>query len=419
MKLARFWKDILTVLSTTAASQIILILAWPLLTRTVDQAEIGVYFYWYNAASVFVVLASFRLDMAVFVENQEQSIIDILRLIAFIALCISILIALGFFYIAPLLNLGEGNKSLVHYAKESAGFIFALALIQSFQAYLIYGRHFNKLGLFKVIQSIIISTALLLAAFSYKSSNAMILSHCAAAFISLIVLFGLCSLSLNIFFKGINFSRLKITLIKHYRFPLYSMPADFINVFSNQLPIFFIGAKFGTISVALYALTVRVLGAPISLLAGSILTVFKEKAATEYREKGQCVDAYLYALRSLLTIALIPFCIAWLLAESAFALIFGESWRNAGQIAQILIPMYFLKFIASPLGYTLYIGNWQKFDLLWQVGLLFTTWAVFSHYGSLMRSVQAYAIGYGVFYLVYLTMSYLCAKGKLKDISYS
>jgi len=190
------------------------------------------------------------------------------------------------------------------------------------------------------------------------------------------------------------------------------MPADFINVISNQLPIFFIGAKFGVASVALYALTTRVLAAPISLMAGSILTVFKERASSEFRQKGECIEAYMYALRSLVTIAAVPFGIAWFLIEDVFAWLFGEDWRAAGKIAQLLVPMYFLKFISSPLSYSLYIGHWQKYDLLWQISLLTITWAAFNFSNDLMKAVQVYAIGYGGLYIVSLSMSYACSLGK-------
>lgn len=411
MKINNFGRDVFAVLTSTAMAQIIIILILPVLARTVDQTELGVYFYWLSAASVFIVLATFRLDMAVFIENNGQDIMDLLQLIILIASCVSLSCSLVFFLIIPFVNIGVGTQTLSRYALQSASLIFALALIQSFQAYLVYDREYYKLGFSRIIQSIIISGSLLLAAVIGLGANGLVLFHCIGAVICLFVVIRLCKLPLSRLLRGFHRSRLKEILIKHYRFPLYSMPGDFINTFSNQLPVFFIGAKFGAASVALYALTARVMAAPISLLAGSILTVFKERSAAEYRHKGECTEAYMYTLRSLLLIAVVPFGIAWFLIEDIFAWVFGESWRPAGLIAQILIPMYFLRFLANPLAYTLYIGSWQKYDLLWQISLFTITWTVFSFTNDLMRAVQAYAIGYGGLYIVYMAMSYRCAKG--------
>lgn len=402
----------LTVTTSTAVAQITLILVLPIITRIVDQDEIGIYFYWVSAASIFVVLATFRLDMAVFVENNEENIVDLLQLIVVITSCVSVASIFVFVFIVPFFNLGVGSSVLSRYAFQSACLIFSLSLIQSFQAYLVYCCEYYKLGFSRVIQSISISIFLLLAAIFGFGAFGLVSSHCIGALVSLLAVFGLCSLTPNRLFREIRLSSFKKVLLKHYRFPLYSMPGDFINIFSNQLPVFIVGARFGETLVASYALTVKVMAAPISLLAGSILTVFKERSASEYRQKGECIDAYMYALRSLFKVSVVPFAIAWFLVDDVFVWIFGESWKTSGDIAQIMVPMYFLRFIANPLSYTLYIGHWQKYDLLWQISLFILTWSVFVFSSDLMQAVRAYAIGYGILYIVYLAMSYTCAKGK-------
>ena len=90
---------------------------------------------------------------------------------------------------------------------------------------------------------------------------------------------------------------------------------------------------------------------------------------------------------------------------------FGDAWVDAGTYAEILAPMFFMKFIASPLSYTLYIANKQVHDLAWQIGLLTMTWVAFYFSGSLEAAVTAYSAGYTLFYVIYLALSYWAAHG--------
>jgi O-antigen/teichoic acid export membrane protein len=97
--------------------------------------------------------------------------------------------------------------------------------------------------------------------------------------------------------------------------------------------------------------------------------------------------------------------------EEAFVLIFGNEWSMAGRFAEILAPMFLMKFIASPLSYTLYIANRQLHDLGWQIALLLMTWAAFDLTGSLLSAVQVYSFGYSALYVIYLFISYRAARG--------
>ncbi len=56
-------------------------------------------------------------------------------------------------------------------------------------------------------------------------------------------------------------------------------------------------------------------------------------------------------------------------AEPLFALAFGERWRLAGTMALWLLPLFALRFVASPLIYLFYVAGKQHVDLVWQ-GLL-------------------------------------------------
>jgi len=54
------------------------------------------------------------------------------------------------------------------------------------------------------------------------------------------------------------------------------------------------------------------------------------------------------------------FTLIFILSPRVFAFVFGEEWRYAGELAQILTPWLFLNFIASPISPLPLITNNQK-----------------------------------------------------------
>ena len=159
-------------------------------------------------------------------------------------------------------------------------------------------------------------------------------------------------------------------------------------------------------------MTMRILGAPIGLLGKSVLDVFKRHAAISYRERGECRADYVRTFR-ILAIASLGSCLVMAsVSESFFALAFGENWRGAGTIAVWLLPLFALRFIASPLSYMVYIAGKQHVDLVWQVALLAMTIAALNipFYGHDI-ALQAYSAGYSLLYIVYLAMSYRFSLG--------
>jgi O-antigen/teichoic acid export membrane protein len=202
-------------------------------------------------------------------------------------------------------------------------------------------------------------------------------------------------------------------LKKHEAFWRYSLPADLLNVVAGKLPLFVIGLKFGLLEAGLFALTQRVLAAPISLLAASVLEVFKRQSVHEWQTLGNCRDAYQHTFKALALLGAIPTILMFAFAPDLFALIFGSSWRRAGDFARILSPLYFLNFIASPLSYVFYVVGKQRVDLAWQFALSVMTAIVFFAPFTLEASLWSYTIGYSLLYLIYLALSYRFSNNNL------
>jgi len=411
-----FWRKVATVLGGTAVSQLIPIAVLPLFTRLLGPEELGIYFLWLGAAGVLAVLATAKLDMAIFVARTDRDIHDLLRLIVLISIGIALLTIIALKVVLPLSGMAIDYRAIQEFSWPLALLAMFMAIHQGLLAVLVYRAEFTRLGWAKILLTGSVGLLQLLVVVSGLGVKGLIYTHllmtCAAAAITMQWI----NITPVRLIRDISFPRLRKVLASNYRFPLYSMPGNFINSFAVQLPLFIIIARFGSASVAFYALTLRVLAAPIGLLANSVLTVFKEQAGRDFREQGNCRAAYRYALKSLTALAIAPALILGIFGEQIFTFAFGQEWSAAGRYAQLLTPLFLMRFIASPLSYTLYIANRQLYALLWQAGVLAMTWAVFSLVGGLETAIKVYSLGYCCMYLLYIFISYRAACGKRKGV---
>ncbi|UUZ54928.1 oligosaccharide flippase family protein [Massilia sp. H-1] len=118
-------------------------------------------------------------------------------------------------------------------------------------------------------------------------------------------------------------------LFRHRAFWRFSLPSNLLNVLVGQLPLFMIGARYGALAAGLFALTQRVLSAPVALLASSVLEVFKRQSVQDFQTHGNCRDAYLYTFKALVVLGIGPSLVLLLFSPQLFAWVFGQTWRPA------------------------------------------------------------------------------------------
>lgn len=411
MQLSSFWRNVSTVAGGTVAAQIIPMATLPLLARWIPAAQLGEYFVWLGAATVISVVATARLDIALFMARSDAEVFSLVRSIFLISTGVASLTIAAVHcsvYSAPELVLSDTIREHVVALSLMA---WALAADQTLQAVFIYRAQFGPLALAKIARVTSVSVAQLLTATLITSAVGLLYAQVATSLLSVLVLLRFLGLS-KAFLAAWDPHELLQIIRANYRFPMFALPSDILGSIAGQLPIFIIAARFDASSAAAFALTLRAIAAPAALLASSVLTVFKERAGREYRERGDCLPAYRHAFRSLVVLAIAPSAFIHFWGAESFNVIFGPEWMEAGRFAELLAPMIFMRLIASPLSYTLYIANRQTSDLAWQGALLVTTWACFSLGPNLEVAVASYSLAYGSLYMAYLLLSYRAARGQ-------
>jgi O-antigen/teichoic acid export membrane protein len=409
--LPTFWKHVITVLGGTLGAQALPLAVAPLITRLCTPSEMGAFSLWLGVVSVAAVAATLRMETAMILDHEPEQQQTCFRLVFYTATATATLVpaaalagrALGLAAVAQLswaglLTLGLGT--------------WLTAAMQTTLAYATSHGAFGKAARAKIWGAATIALAQL--AFLYLGAGGIGLL--AGQIVGLAAGLGAARMLLEPPRAPIGF-RLDRSqrdyLAKHQAFWRFSLPSNLLNAMVSQLPLFLIGLRHGAVAAGLFALTQRVLYAPVALLAASVLEVFKRQSVHEFETVGHCTQAYRYTFRVLLLLGLGPSLLLFAFSPMLFAWIFGASWRAAGELAQILAPLYFLNFIASPLSYVFFVAGKQKIDLVWQVGLFVMTVSTFVVPGTLHENVLWYTIGYSLLYLVYLRLSWQCSQSPL------
>ena len=121
-----------------------------------------------------------------------------------------------------------------------------------------------------------------------------------------------------------------------------------------------------------------------------------------------------------MSVAGIPiFGLLLLFAPSLFALIFGNEWRHAGEIAQILSPWLLLNFICSPVAAIAIVLNRQQSAIWFAVAdtmLRFTAIIIGGRAGNESLAFLLLSVGSGTLLLYSLYWFYhLPDKSKSKN----
>lgn len=405
-----FFRSIRTVLLGMMVAQAIPLIGSLLIARLYAPAEFGLFSTWLGIVVTIAVMLTGRLEMALGVvddgDSRQFAVFSILVTTFLAASVVGLLAGLSYVFVPFTQQFGIGLVILL------APMALLLAVMQTLQSWAAVDGRYRQLSIMRISQALVITFVQIAIAWWAPSAINLALGQLVG------VLAGVCVaeylMPLDVYDNTHNFfKRIQVFWRSHRKFPMFALPADFINTGAGQLPLLFITSKYGAEASGFFALTLRMLGGPISLLGAAVLDVFKRNAAENFRLNGHCRQDFVRTFKILSCLGVLLAMGVILFAEPAFVYAFGETWREAGVIAIWLMPMFAMRFVASPLSYVFYIAGKQHVDLMWQIALLAMTLVVFTWPDSFEGSVKGYALGYACMYAVYLMLSYRYSKGKV------
>lgn len=405
-----FWKHATTVLSGTVIAQVLPLLAAPLITRLCTPADLGAFGVWLGIIAIVSTIGTLRLEAAMILDHDSAEQQTCFSVIAYCSILLALLVT-AVLIIARVSNVPQTEK-MSWFALMTIGVAAWLsAYNQATLAYATSYRAFSKAAMAKICGAGTIAIGQLVLLLAGVGGEALLAGQIIGLAVGLVAALYLLSPprpSMSLIPTTSQLAYLK----KHQSFWRFSLPAGLLNTAAGKFPLFLVGAKYGLFAAGLFALTERILTAPISLLAASVLEVFKRQSVDEFQTLGNCTAAFKSTFKALVILGSGPALVILAFAPELCARIFGEPWREAGEFARILAPLYFLNFVASPLSYVFFVAGKQKIELVWQIALFVTTIAVFLAPVPLKQALWHYTISYSALYLVYLYMSYRFSKNR-------
>jgi O-antigen/teichoic acid export membrane protein len=394
-------------MGATTIGQVITIAASPALTRLYEPRDFGVMALFASVSAILVAFSTGQYHSAIVLPEDDFEGYSLLAG-SVILTAVSASIAFVAAVVASIFV-----KLPLALALGIAIYVVSLGVSESLHHWLMRTTQFRLLARVRLM-IVLLSTGLTLSFGLYKTPDGLIIGAIIGQLIPTAYL------ALNVVRRlpegrrSIPIEHITGALRRYKDFPRYSLPGELLNSAAYQMPTLLITRWFDTATTGLYSLTQRVLSMPMALVSRAVLDVFKQRASSDYARDGQASVVFRKTFISLAAIGVPGFLLLALIAPPLFAWVFGPEWREAGEFARILSPMFALRFVASPLSYMLLIADRQRLNLLLQALLLVATGLSLSTgllIGSVRFGLAAFSASYSLIYVVYLIYSWRLAQG--------
>lgn len=378
-KKSSFASDVLKLVSGSTISQVLTILAAPLLTRLYGPAPWGILALFTAITGILGVIVCLRYELAIMLPEKDEEAANLLGVSLIFPVIVSLLLV-------PVIWWGKEPVMRWLNAQELAPYLWLIPIMVFISGVFLAlnywnsrTRHFGRLAIARVTSSFAtISGKLGFGYAGYANAGTMMYATVAGQAIATTILGGqIWRDDRKVFLKSISWKGMRDAIIRYRKFPIYSTWASLLNVISVQLPTMMLAFFFSPIVVGLYALGHRILTRPLQFIGQAVGQVFFQRAATsatdgtlrQVVEKTACLLA---------KIGFFPMILIAVIGPDLFSFVFGEQWREAGVYTQILVPWSMCVFISSPLSSLNSVLEKQR------VGLLFNVLQISTRLGSLV-----------------------------------
>jgi O-antigen/teichoic acid export membrane protein len=411
------FKSALILVTGAGASQLILLIASPLITRVFSPTEFGAFVVFAAVASTLSVIAAGTYEQAIVVARQSKWAANLLALslilsIVFASLVLFIVITLIIFQKSSIVQIQIDAFYVYLPAALFAGCVNSI-MIQ----WLLREGGYRLISIARIFQSLgVVALQLGLPVVISAKSDVLVYGYIFGLLASAVIL-GFNSFKLtNYSAARISFKSLALVSMRFSDFPKFMIVGQFANVLSSSLLIVLMGILYGAEIAGFCSLAYRVLAAPTALLINAFGEVYKTESAKVYNISRNCRGLFLKSARSLAIYSAIPALVFLFFGETIFAAIFGEKWKGAGGISSILAVLIYFQCVSTPLASTVLLANLQRYDMWWQIlrvlccgGGIFLGYFYESYYAS----ITIYVIALSLLYVLHFFIQFKVASGFL------
>lgn len=157
-------------------------------------------------------------------------------------------------------------------------------------------------------------------------------------------------------------------LMAEYKdFPIYSAPTGFVRELKENIPLFGLMWLFSAQMVGFYAMAIRLVRLPVSVVSMPVRRVFMQRALQIRHDGGEIRGLLLKSTGLLLALGALPLLLLVEYGSELFSWLLGARWEGAGRYAEILAVWLFSIFTLTPSAASFTVVRKQKIWLYFQI----------------------------------------------------
>lgn len=395
-------KNILKVFSGGVLAQVLNFLSFPIITSWYSPAAFGDYAIFAFFVAFLPMLMTLRMEMAVMQDpdDSEKNSLVFLSLVNGVMI-LGICLILGIFFSG---KIGLEITVIAFGAFLASVQNMAISIANLKERYWVISISRSLFPVFFILMAWITRDRLL--------SFPLAISHVFATL--LVVLFLIKATAFRVYFSNPN-QAIKV-LKKNIKYVMFDLPSNLLNASALLLPAYLIALFFDDESSGLYFLAYKLILSPLGAITMAVGYVYRREAIKEYTENKMFERSTQKIFLLLVILSSLMLVTYYLIGPMIFKLFFKDEWLAALPIISVLMPMFALKLVASPLSFSFYVVGKLSLDLYGQLFFLISSaLAIYCGYllNDFIKAVWFVAMASGIFYLVYAIKSIQFSKGKI------
>lgn len=412
-----FLRSVGMLVSGAVLAHAITALAMPVLSRLYSPADFSALAVFASILSIIGVAAGLRFDVAVPIPDSDADAVNVLGLSLLCAGAVAALLAVPVLWMPERVAGWLGQPVLAPLLWMLPLGVFLVVGYSALQSWFVRRKAFGLIARTRIVQSAASTGTQIGLGLASIAPFGLLLGYVLNSGAACFSLGARWLWSERSTLRHLTWSGMRAMAVEYHRFPKYSTLEALSNSAAIQLPIIIIaataaGPEAGYIALAMYAMQ-----APMALVGTAIGQVYLSRAPEEYRA-GRLGSFTAEIFGGLLKAGVGPLLFAGIVSPVAFAFVFGEEWRRAGDLVTWMTPWFIMQFIASPISMSLLVTGRQRTALLLQLfGLVIrvATVAIFAAVNNSWVS-EAYAISGCLTYLAYAAVILMVLSIEMKQV---
>ena len=395
-----FFSSIRSMFTGTVLAQLFPFLILPIITRMLGVEEYGSWALFLSYFSILAVFATCRYEIAVLTSKFENDSIELT------SLSLAICFFFCFLFLLPLtliilFSLEFDSHNWLYFLPFC---VFLWGVNSTLVNLHSRKQNFNIVASSKVIHALSFSCIQLILVWIFKTPLMMVVGFFCGTLISILFLYRYSDTVI----KLINFRNYEkyIPVMRLYSFyPKYNLPSVMMDTLAVYVPLFLISFLYGPNVFGQFSLVFNTLFAFVGLASRSISQVFMSEISNEKTTRIEIYNLFKKLVYFLLFIVFFVSLPIWFHGPVIYSSIFGESWRESGEMAQILVFIFIVRFTISPVSTVLQALDKHKIAALWQGAYLASISAIsflaIVNNFELIDFLYTYIITEVILYIVY------------------